>query len=186
MKPLEISFLTAGAVISLIAGGGAARLALVPLNEAYAKNQAVADGFAPAGPRVTLSAPVAPPAAADPADAPPPAAYAMNEPPATSPLRGASASARAERGGWRRPDRWEGSRYADQGSPYVGAADYSRYAEAGPRYVEIGDRQDAGPSPGDGYAAESQAAYSPDGDGEPGGRYHAPPEPYYYPPPEPY
>lgn len=178
VKPLESSFLAAGAVVSLVAGGGAARLALVPLDDACAKGQAVADGFAPSDPRVAISAPTAASAAVYPLDAPPPVAYAMNDTPTPRRVRDVSASATADPGAWRRPGQRDGARYADQ-DPSDGAADYSGYAAAGPRFVEIGDRRDAGPYPGDRYAAENPAAYSPvSGDDMASASYYAPPEPY--------
>lgn len=183
VKPLEIYFLAAGAVISLVAGGGAARLARAPLDDAYAKHEAVADGFASSGSLVATSAPAAAPAAVYPSDPPPPATYAMNDAPAPRHVRDVSARATADSGGWRRLDRRDGSPYRGQDASDVGAADYSGYAAAGPRFVEIGDRRDAGPYPGDRYAVENEAAYSRDGGA--GARYYGPPEPYDYPPPEP-
>ena len=187
VKPLEISFLAAGAVISLVAGGGAARLALIPLDDACAKGQAVADGFASAGPRVALPNPVGARAAVYPQDAPPPVAYALNDTPTPRRVRDGSARATADLGGARRPDRRDDSGDAEQDPPEVVAADYSGYAAAGPRFVEIGDRQDAGPSPESRYAARNPAAYSRDADDSgPTARYYPPPEPYAYPPPDPY
>lgn len=88
MRALEMSILAAGAVVSLFAGGGAAKLALAPLDAAYAGHQqAVAENAEAREPVVPIADRPAPEMVAYRTDVAPPAGDAWDAKPVAVPSR---------------------------------------------------------------------------------------------------
>ena len=178
MKPLEMSLLAAGALVALLGGGAAARLALAPLDEAYAKHQAIAaDGAASSAPSVVLAAQSAPAIGAEDTAAPAPVGDATERRPPVVYVRDESAA--VDPGPWAAPDRQDGPGRRGRRGPDADAADYSGYAGAGPEPVEMSDGEGPGPYPEDQYVMVNRGHSTRPLDGamaEP--RFHGPSEPY--------
>lgn len=165
-----MSLLAAGAVLALVCGGAAGRLALGPLDAAYAKQQAIAaDGAAP-GPFIAAVTTQAAPS--DGSDAAPPPIVPAGEEKAPI-VRVSHASAASGRDLGER----DGA-----GGRDPGAGDTAGYAEPAPPPPAFDERQDVPPYPPD--ATERPTADTPPWVDDPARAGPYPPnEP---PPPEPY